>query len=343
MNKILPDYLLEKRHQIVTVIVTIVISVGFLSIYVPFSSTIWFKLSGAVSFFLTVGCVAVAFLILAACRVLMCRLRKRRQFRSWSYALWMLAEALVITLFYSYVTHTLMKADLIIGNFPFVTLFSKGLVVVIAILILSNTISILWSIQRDQKERLRILYAGWRRNAHSPLSVDGKPISAGAGISAGDFAAKKKSSAELSDDDGDDDMMGSIHQEIEPRIINLYDHNGIMRFSIKESDLYYIISQDNYVRIHYLNNGEMSSYMLRCPLKVIEKSLKGSSLIRCHRSYIVNISRIKVLRSEREGFFIDLDYDGAAEIPISKSYSDTFMEHFSKKVAGKELDDINIK
>ncbi|HOG41761.1 MAG TPA: hypothetical protein PLI69_04395 [Bacteroidales bacterium] len=30
MNKILPDYLLEKRHQIVTVIVTIVISVGFL-------------------------------------------------------------------------------------------------------------------------------------------------------------------------------------------------------------------------------------------------------------------------------------------------------------------------
>lgn len=340
MNKILPDYLLEKRHQIVTVIVTIVISVGFLSIYVPFSSTIWFKLSGAVSFFLTVGCVAVAFLILAACRVLMCRLRKRRQFRSWSYALWMLAEALVITLFYSYVTHTLMKADLIIGNFPFVTLFSKGLVVVIAILILSNTISILWSIQRDQKERLRILYAGWRRNAHSPLSVDGKPISAGAGISAGDFAAKRKSSVESEDDD---DMIGSIHQDIDPRIINLYDHNGIMRFSIKESDLYYIISQDNYVRIHYLNNGEMSRYMLRCPLKVIEKSLKGSSLIRCHRSYMVNISRIKVLRSEREGFFIDLDYDGAAEIPISKSYSDTFMEHFSKKVAGKELDDINIK
>ncbi len=252
----------------------------------------------------------------------------------------MLAEALVITLFYSYVTHTLMKADLIIGNFPFVTLFSKGLVVVIAILILSNTISILWSIQRDQKERLRILYAGWRRNAHSPLSVDGKPISAGAGISAGDFAAKRKSSVESEDDD---DMIGSIHQDIDPRIINLYDHNGIMRFSIKESDLYYIISQDNYVRIHYLNNGEMSSYMLRCPLKVIEKSLKGSSLIRCHRSYMVNISRIKVLRSEREGFFIDLDYDGAAEIPISKSYSDTFMEHFSKKVAGKELDDINIK
>jgi hypothetical protein len=338
MNRKLPDYLLEKRHQIVTIIATVVITVGFLSIYVPLSSTAWFKLSGAVSFFLTVGCVALAILILVICRMLMCRLRRRQQFRSWSYVLWMLAEALVITLFYSYVTHTLMKADLVVGNFPFVTLFSNGLIVVIAILIISNTIAILWSIQRDQKERLRLLSAGLQKSVHGPVFVYGKPTYAGEEISTvGDVAAQKKNASESSPDD---DLSTATHPESEPRIINLYDHNGILRFSIKESDLYYIISQDNYVRIHYLSNGEMSSYMLRCPLKVIEKSLKGSSLIRCHRSYMVNIARIKVLRSEREGFFIDLDYDGTAEIPISKSYSDTFMEHFSKKVAGKESNEI---
>ena len=34
-----------------------------------------------------------------------------------------------------------------------------------------------------------------------------------------------------------------------------------------------------------------------------------------------------------------MDYDGIAEIPISKSYSDTFMEHFSKNSReGIELD-----
>lgn len=337
MNKKLPDFLLEKRHQIVTIITTVVITVGFFSIYVPLSSTAWFKLSGEVSFFLTVGCVALAILILVVCRVLMCRLRKRQQFRSWSYVLWMLAEALVITLFYSYVTHTLMMADLIVGNFSFVTLFSKGLIVVIAILIISNTISILWTIQRDQKERLKLLSTGWKRSTHGPV-VDGKslPVLGVVGATEDTTITQKELGGES---DQANDFSSALYPDIEPRIINLYDHNGILRFSIKESDLYYIISQDNYVRIHYLNNGEMSSYMLRCPLKVIEKSLKDSSLIRCHRSYIVNLSRIKVLRSERDGFFIDLDYDGSAEIPISKSYSDTFMEHFSKKVAGKEANE----
>lgn len=337
MNKKLPDFLLEKRHQIVTIITTVVITVGFLSIYVPLSSTAWFKLFGEVSFLLTVGCVALAILILVVCRMLMCRLRRRQQFRPWSYTLWMLAEAFVITLFYSYVTHTLMKADLIVGDFPFVTLFSKGLIVVIAILILSNTISILWTIQRDQKERLKLLSTGWKRSTHGPV-VDSKSLPVGEVVgTTGDTATTKKELA--GESDPADDISNALHTDVEPRIINLFDHNGILRFSIKESDLYYIISQDNYVRIHYLNNGEMSSYMLRCPLKVIEKSLKGSSLIRCHRSYIVNLSRIKVLRSERDGFFIDLDYDGTAEIPISKSYSDTFMEHFSKKVAGKEANE----
>jgi hypothetical protein len=246
----------------------------------------------------------------------------------------MIAELLVIAHFYAYVTLTLRKSDLIVGDFSFATLLTRGLVGVTAILFVSNTISILWSIQRDQKERLKLLSTEWERNIHDPAKLDGKPITAGGDINTTvDVASRKKIASES---DSDDDTSSATYPENDPKIINLFDHNGILRFSIKESDLYYIISQDNYVRIHYLNNGEMTSYMLRCPLKVIEKSIKGSSLIRCHRSYIVNISRIKVLRSEKDGFFIDMDYDGIAEIPISKSYSDTFMEHFSKKIAGKE-------
>lgn len=334
MNRKISDFLLEKRHQIVTIVTTLIITVVVLLINVPFSPTAWFKLSGAVTFFLTVGFVAVAILILVICRIFMCRLRRRQQFRLWSYSLWMIAELLVIAHFYAYVTLTLRKSDLIVGDFSFATLLTRGLVGVTAILFVSNTISILWSIQRDQKERLKLLSTEWERNIHDPAKLDGKPITAGGDINTTvDVASRKKIASES---DSDDDTSSATYPENDPKIINLFDHNGILRFSIKESDLYYIISQDNYVRIHYLNNGEMTSYMLRCPLKVIEKSIKGSSLIRCHRSYIVNISRIKVLRSEKDGFFIDMDYDGIAEIPISKSYSDTFMEHFSKKIAGKE-------
>ena len=319
------------------IITTLIVTIIVLLIIVPFSPTAWLKLSGPVSFFLTVGFLAVAILILVICRIFMCRLRRRQQFRLWSYSLWLIAELLVIAHFYAYVTLTLRKSDLIAGDFSFATLVTRGLVGVTAILFGSNTISILWSIQRDQKERLKILSTEWKSTARGPVILDGKRIPAEGVIgTSGDTALQNKIANES---DSDDDISSSMYPESESRIINLFDHNGILRFSIKESDLYYIISQDNYVRIHYLNNGEMTSYMLRCPLKVIEKSIKGSSLIRCHRSYIVNISRIKVLRSEKDGFFIDMDYDGIAEIPISKSYSDTFMELFSKNSReGIELD-----
>ena len=117
--------------------------------------------------------------------------------------------------------------------------------------------------------------------------IDGKPIAAGGNINPiVDVASRRKIASES---DSDDDISSSMYPESESRIINLFDHNGILRFSIKESDLYYIISQDNYVRIHSLNNGEMTSYMLRCPLKVIEKSIKGSSLIRCTALYSQHI------------------------------------------------------
>ncbi len=117
----------------------------------------------------------------------------------------------------------------------------------------------------------------------------------------------------------------------EGNIINLSDNNGILRFSVKLENLYYIESQDNYIKVHYFNKGTMCNYMIRCTLKTIEESFAGGTLIRCHRSYIVNSDKVKVLRKEKDGVYIDLDFDGANEIPVSKGYSDAVLEYFSKK------------
>ena len=123
----------------------------------------------------------------------MCRLRRRQQFRLWSYSLWLIAELLVIAHFYAYVTLTLRKSDLIAGDFSFATLLTRGLVGVTAILFGSNTISILWSIQRDQKERLNILSTEWERNIHGQAILDGKPIAAGGNINPiVDVASRRK-------------------------------------------------------------------------------------------------------------------------------------------------------
>ncbi|MCK9625602.1 MAG: LytTR family transcriptional regulator [Bacteroidales bacterium] len=115
------------------------------------------------------------------------------------------------------------------------------------------------------------------------------------------------------------------------KLIHLTDNNGNLRLSVKLENLYYIESQDNYIKVYYQNKGAICNYMLRCKLKTIEDSFAESTLIRCHRSYIVNSSKIKVLRKEKEGTFIDLDCDGIDSIPVSKGYSERIQHFFSKK------------
>lgn len=110
-------------------------------------------------------------------------------------------------------------------------------------------------------------------------------------------------------------------------IVHLSDNNGNLKLSIKLDNLFYIISQDNYIKVYYLNNGKLNNYMLRCKIKTIEESFNGSSLVRCHRSYIINTDKIKVIRKEKDGTFIDLDYDGIDAIPVSKGYAATLSSH----------------
>ena len=60
--------------------------------------------------------------------------------------------------------------------------------------------------------------------------------------------------------------------------------------------------------------------MLRSTTKAIETKF-GSWLIRCHRGYLVNKSKISIFRNDRDGMYIRLMHDGIRQIPVSKSYA----------------------
>lgn len=112
--------------------------------------------------------------------------------------------------------------------------------------------------------------------------------------------------------------------------ITLFDNNGSLKLSIKSSSLYYIESDDNYIKVWYTDSkGELKTYMLRCRLKTIEDSFKGTSLIRCHRKYIVNSDKVKVLRKESEGYFLDLDNVDIPPIMVTKTYMENVLSRFS--------------
>jgi DNA-binding LytR/AlgR family response regulator len=75
----------------------------------------------------------------------------------------------------------------------------------------------------------------------------------------------------------------------------------------------------------------LRQYILRCRLKTVEESFRGSSLVRCHRKYIVNLDKVSMLRKESEGYVLDLDNEVIPPITVTKTYTDSILSHFTEQ------------
>ena len=113
-------------------------------------------------------------------------------------------------------------------------------------------------------------------------------------------------------------------------MVPFYDDKSVLKFSVKKENLLYIESAENYVNICYLNNGKVSKYLLRDTLKKMEELFSGTELVRCHRSYIVNFEKVKVIRRDKDGLKLELGNPSVLDIPVSKTYVDSVMKTFSK-------------
>ena len=112
--------------------------------------------------------------------------------------------------------------------------------------------------------------------------------------------------------------------------ITLFDNSGTLKMSLSPENLYYIESDDNYIKVWYTDNkGEIKQYILRCRLKTVEESFKGSGLVRCNRKYIVNIKKVAMLRKESEGYVLDLGNENIPPLPVTKTYTDKILSYFT--------------
>ena len=121
-------------------------------------------------------------------------------------------------------------------------------------------------------------------------------------------------------------------------LINLADENGVVKLTIDIDSLFYIESQDNYVKICYEGDGVLHSYMLRSRTKSIESLLANTSMMRCHRSYIINTSKINLVKSEKSNPVVILKHPDIKPIPVSKSY----YERLILFVEASQTSDVNI-
>lgn len=120
-------------------------------------------------------------------------------------------------------------------------------------------------------------------------------------------------------------------EPLKKALIAFPDEKGEIKITIALENLIYIDSADNYATIHYINKDKISNFLIRNSLKWMEENLsKDSPLVRCHRSYMVNLDKVKVLRKTKDGIYIELDAPNVHDIPVSKTYYEKVMEKFSK-------------
>ena len=81
-------------------------------------------------------------------------------------------------------------------------------------------------------------------------------------------------------------------------------------------EINWIQAHANYIRLH-LFQGE--SHLFRQQISKIPAQLDSTRFIRIHRSFIVNVSRIRELQPCNSGEFIVLLQDGK-ELPCSRTY-----------------------
>ncbi|GAB1416842.1 hypothetical protein MASR2M117_22480 [Paludibacter sp.] len=114
-------------------------------------------------------------------------------------------------------------------------------------------------------------------------------------------------------------------------LIGFTDEKGELKISLMIENLLYIDSSDNYATLHYINKEKNTSFLIRNSLRWIEENLtKDTPLVRCHRSYIINLDKVKVFKKTKNGIFLELDVPNIPDIPISKTYYEGVMEKFSR-------------
>lgn len=110
--------------------------------------------------------------------------------------------------------------------------------------------------------------------------------------------------------------------------INFYSGNGKLAFTAKISSILYIEAANNYLVIHYISGDKEDTFLLHNTMKNLASCVDGTSLIRCHRSIVVNVQNVKLMRKDGASLVLELNLTPRV-LPVSKVYAETMVQYFS--------------
>ena len=264
---------------------------NFVPVYIPFSDTAWFRLGNSLLFLFTAGFIAISILFLIVSKVIMYKTRNLFDMTYLHYILWCVGEVVVICLFYTFVTVDVVRPE----SASVIRVFLKAFLYGSIALLVPYGLSAMYFMIGERDRTIRFM--------------DCKDIQSGTPDAAG---------------------QDTVQPGKEESRISFFDNSGSLKLCVRSSDLYYIESDDNYIKVWYDDSGKsLRMYMLRCRLRTIEESFRGTSLVRCNRKYIVNLDRVKSLRKEADGYFLEMDNSGIAPIAVTKTYAEDILSRFS--------------
>lgn len=108
-------------------------------------------------------------------------------------------------------------------------------------------------------------------------------------------------------------------------LINFKDESGQIKFSVQRSNLIYLESASNYLMVFYKMDDEVKREMVRNTLKNIQEEMEACNIIRCHRSYMVNMQNVIFARKDGRNYVLKLQ-QVINTIPVSRNYIPLFKE-----------------
>ncbi len=116
-------------------------------------------------------------------------------------------------------------------------------------------------------------------------------------------------------------------------LLTITGENNKVILAINYDRLLYVKSSGNYLDIYYLKGETASKELVRVSLKELEAKITDSSIVRIHRSYMVNKHKISSFKKTRKGYQLLVQHAPEEILPVSLGYKDKFEEALEIKVS----------
>lgn len=105
----------------------------------------------------------------------------------------------------------------------------------------------------------------------------------------------------------------------EPSNIIINSDAGIPALALSAAEFLFAESAGNYCAIYYLNDGIAKKQLIRLSLKSLEEQIHEETIVRCHRSFIVNTQRIVRSQGNAQGYKLQIEHSDTT-VPVSRTY-----------------------